>query len=120
MFVNALSSNAGNVLSSSDRATAINQFGGASDTSNTSARALVVRQVTDNQNLSNAESNRAFVLMQYYGYLRRDPNAGQATDYTGYDFWLQKLNFYNGDYNQAQMVLAFISSIEYRQRFGQA
>ena len=79
-----------------------------------------MRQVAENQNLSNAEFNRAFVLMQYFGYLRRDPN-DQAHDvvYTGYDYWLQKLIQFNGDYNQAEMVKAFITSIEYRQRFGQ-
>ena len=118
-FVDALNANAGNVLSSDDRTTAINLFSGASDTSNITARAQAIRQVTDNQNLSSAESNRAFVLMQYFGYLRRDPNSGQDVDYTGYDFWLQKLIQYNGNYNQAEMVKAFITSIEYRQRFGQ-
>jgi thermolysin len=118
-FVDTLNAHAGNVLSSSDRTTAINLFGGASDTSNTTARAQAVRQVAENQNFVTAEFNRAFVLMQYFGYLRRDPNSGADTDYTGYDFWLQKLNFFNGDYNQAEMVKAFITSIEYRQRFGQ-
>jgi hypothetical protein len=118
-FVDALNVNAGNVLSSSDRTTIINLFGGAGDTSNTSARAQAVRQVAENQNLVNAESNRAFVLIQYFGYLRRNPNSGQDVDYSGYDFWLQKLIQFNGDYNAAQMVQAFIDSIEYRQRFGE-
>src|SRR5439155_8055842 len=95
-FVDALNAKAGNVLSSDDRTTAINLFGGASDTSNTSARALAVRQITENQTLSSAEFNRAFVLMQYFGYLRRQPNDQvHDVDYSGYDFWLQKLNFFN-------------------------
>jgi len=38
-------------------------------------------------------------------------------DYTGYDFWLTKLNQFNGNYINAEMVKAFLSSIEYRQRF---
>ncbi len=119
-FVDTLNANAGNVLSSSDRTTIINLFGGAGDTSNTSARAQAVRQVAENQNFVNAEFNRAFVLMQYFGYLRRDPNdQAHDVDYTGYDYWLQKLIQFNGDYNQAEMVKAFITSIEYRQRFGQ-
>ena len=66
----------------------------------------------------NAESNRAFVLMQYIGYLRRNPNDPQDTDYTGYDFWLTKLNQLNGNFVAAEMVKAFITSSEYRQRFG--
>ena len=119
-FVDALNANAGNVLSSTDRANVINLFGGAGDTSNTSARAQAVRQVAENQNLVNAEFNRAFVLMQYFGYLRRDPNSGHDIDYTGYDFWLQKLNQFNGNYQQAEMIPAFINSVEYRQRFGPA
>ena len=80
----------------------------------------MLRAVAEDQDLSNAEFNRAFVLMQYFGYLRRDPNSGQDIDYSGYDFWLQKLIQFNGDYNQAEMVKAFITSVEYRQRFGPA
>jgi hypothetical protein len=56
--------------------------------------------------------------MQYYGYLRRDPNSGQDTDYAGYDFWLTKLNQFKGDFLAAEMVKAFLSSNEYRGRFG--
>jgi hypothetical protein len=73
--------------------------------------------VAEDPDLTAAEFNRAFVLMQYFGYLRRDPNSGQDTDYTGYDFWLTKLNQFNGNYINAEMVKAFISSIEYRNRF---
>jgi len=65
------------------------------------------------------EFNRAFVLMQYFGYLRRDPNSGADANFDGYDFWLNKLNQFNGDYNKAEMVKAFITSGEYRRRFGQ-
>jgi len=56
--------------------------------------------------------------MQYFGYLRRDPNDVQDTDYTGWEFWLTKLNTFNGDYIKAEMAKAFIKSGEYRQRFG--
>jgi hypothetical protein len=68
--------------------------------------------------LNTQEFNRAFVLMQYFGYLRRDPNGGQDADYTGFDFWLTKLNQFNGNFVNAEMVKAFITSTEYRQRFG--
>ena len=81
-----------------------------------------MRAVAEDQDLQSAEFNRAFVLMQYYGYLRRNPNdpPEPTLDYSGYDFWLQKLIQFNGDYNQAEMVKAFITSVEYRQRFGPA
>ncbi len=58
------------------------------------------------------------MLTQYYGYLRRNPNEGQDTDYTGFDFWLTKLNQFGGNFVNAEMVKAFILSGEYRGRFG--
>jgi outer membrane protein assembly factor BamB len=120
VFVDRLNQNAGNVLSASERTAAISLFGGSADTSNTTARAQAVRQVAEDTDLSNAEYNRAFVLAEYFGYLRRNPNDAPETtlDYTGYDFWLTKLNQFNGNYINAEMVKAFLSSIEYRQRFG--
>jgi len=119
-FVDRLNHNAGDVLSSAERTTAINLFGAAGDTSNTRVRAQVVRQVAEDQDLYDAEFNRAFVLAQYFGYLRRNPNdAPESTlDYTGYDFWLRKLNQFNGNYGNADMVKAFLSSGEYRRRVG--
>jgi len=56
--------------------------------------------------------NPAFVQMEYFGYLLRDPDDG------GYAFWLGKLNQF-GNWVDAQMVLSFIKSPEYRSRFGQ-
>jgi hypothetical protein len=117
-FIDRLNQNAGNVLSASEQTTAIGLFGGAADSSNLTARAQTVRQVAEDPDLVASEKNRAFVLAQYFGYLRRDPNSAPDTDYTGYDFWLTKLNQFNGDYINAEMVKAFISSSEYRQRFG--
>jgi len=55
--------------------------------------------------------------MQYFGYLRRDPNTGPDVDYSGYEYWLNKLNQFNGDFVQAEMVKAFIDSKEYQRRF---
>lgn len=68
--------------------------------------------------MAQQEFNRAFVLMQYFGYLRRNPNDAPDSDFTGYDFWLTKLNNFNGNFQNADMVKAFIDSIEYRRRFG--
>lgn len=117
-FVDKLFSNAGVTPLSADRNAAINEFGGAANTSDNAARGRALRRVAENAILSQQEFNRAFVLMQYFGYLRRDPNSGQDADHTGYDFWLTKLNQFNGNYISAEMVKAFLSSIEYRQRFG--
>jgi hypothetical protein len=79
----------------------------------TLTRAGALRQVVENEGFVQAKSNKMFVMMEYFGYLRRDP------DESGYAFWLNKLNQFGGNFEQAEMVKAFIRSGEYRQRFGQ-
>jgi len=112
-FVDTLNANAGNPLSQSERDQLVNGLASGMLT-----RAQVLRTVAEDPDLNTAEFNRAFVLMQYFGYLRRKPNDPQDSDYTGYDFWLGKLNQFNGNFVNAEMVKAFIVSAEYRQRFG--
>ncbi|MFN2453487.1 MAG: Calx-beta domain-containing protein [Pyrinomonadaceae bacterium] len=73
-------------------------------------RGSVVRQIAEDPAFRQAEYNRAFVLMQYFGYLRRDPE----TD--GYNFWLDVLNNRVAN-NYRGMVCAFITSAEYQDRF---
>jgi hypothetical protein len=73
--------------------------------------------VVDNPRLRAQEFNQAFVLMEYFGYLGRDPNAVPDGDYQGYNFWLNKLESFNGDFRQAEMVKAFLVAGEYRGRF---
>jgi len=118
-FVDALFAAAGVTPSSSERTAAINEFGSATVTTDTAARARALRRVAQNAILAQQEFNRAFVLMQYFGYLRRNPNEGPDINFDGYNFWLTKLNQFNGNFVNAEMVKAFISSVEYRQRFGQ-
>jgi hypothetical protein len=112
-FVDRLNANAGNPLSSAERNQLVNDL-----STNAKTLAQVLRAIAEDEDLKNAEFNRAFVLMQYFGYLRRNPDDPQDSDHTGYDFWLTKLNQFNGNYIDAEMVKAFITSIEYRQRFG--
>ena len=38
-------------------------------------------------------------------------------DYSGYDFWLTKLNQFNGNFVNADMVKSFLIAGEYRHRF---
>ena len=117
-FVDQLFTNAGVTPTTSDRQAAINEFGSATNTSDVGARSRALRDVAENSTLNSQEFNRAFVLMQFFGYLRRNPNDPQDIDYTGYEFWLNKLNQFNGNFVAAEMVKAFITSTEYRQRFG--
>ena len=71
---------------------------------------LLVFNTSYGQAFYNQEFDTAFVMMEYLGYLRRNP------DQDGYDFWLAKLRHY-GNWVDAQMVLAFIISPEYESRF---
>jgi hypothetical protein len=76
-------------------------------------RALVVRHAAEASSFVAAEYNKAFVLMEYFGYLRREIDQG------GYDYWLDVLN--NGAAgNYRGMVCAFVTSTEYQLRFSTA
>jgi hypothetical protein len=77
----------------------------------TLSRAGVLEQIANGEVFARARFNEAFVMMEYFGYLRRDPDAG------GYQFWLDKLNQFDGNFEHADMVKAFIDSGEYRARF---
>ena len=114
-FVDRLDNNVGNVLSSSEKSNLVGVLGGSpADPTN---RANVLRQVAENSNLTQRDFNKAFVLMQYFGYLKRNPNDAPDSNFDGYNFWLGKLNQFNGNYIQAEMVKAFIASNEYLNRF---
>jgi hypothetical protein len=117
-FVDALFVKISIVPDAGERTSIINEFGGAGTSADTAARARALRRVAENEALKQAEKNKAFVLMQYFGYMRRNPDDPQDTDHTGYDFWLHKLNEHNGNFVSAEMVKAFIVSGEYRNRFG--
>ncbi len=114
-FVDALYQTAGVTPSSDERAAAIAEYSSAPVTA---ARARIVRRVAENATLRQGEFRRAFVLMEYLGYLRRSPDAAPDADFGGYDFWLGKLNQFNGDFIRSDMIKSFIVSGEYRSRFG--
>lgn len=71
----------------------------------------VVSAMAEDPAFSQAEYNRAFVAMQYWGYLNRDYDLG------GYNFWLDVVNG-RATNNYRAMVCAFITSREYQERFG--
>jgi hypothetical protein len=107
-YVDALNTTSGFHLSLAERDQLIADLSNGSKT-----RAQVLRAVAEDSDFVYWQNNRAFVTMEYFGYLRRDPDPG------GFDGWYNKLNQFNGDYNAAEMVKAFITSLEYRGRFGQ-
>src|SRR3989454_3061085 len=110
-YVDSLNANASGALSSSERDQLVQELSSGAKT-----RAQVLRAVAENAEFTRAHFNRAFVLMQYFGYLRRNPNDAPDSNFDGYNFWLAKLNQFNGNFIDAEMVKAFITSIEYRQR----
>ena len=76
----------------------------------TLTRAQVLRAIVESDEVAAAEFNRAFVAMQYYGYLRRDPESA------GFNAWLNYLAAHPSDFRT--MVNGFVNSTEYRLRFG--
>jgi hypothetical protein len=117
-FVDKLNQNADFVLSQDEHDQLVAQLTGAADV--TAGRAAALRQVAEHSLLRQRELNRAFVQMQYFGYLRRNPDDPQDTDFRGWKFWLDKLNQFNGNFVDAEMVKSFLVSTEYRDRFNSA
>jgi len=74
----------------------------------TRTRATVLRDISESPEVYNKYYNQAFVVMQYFGYLRRDPDAL-------YLFWIQELETTG---NARNMINGFMNSLEYRFRFG--
>jgi hypothetical protein len=107
----------GGALTQSERDDLVAQL---TDPASPTLRAQVLRAVAENGVFNTRQFNKAFVLMQYFGYLRRNPNdpPEAGLDFAGYNFWLGKLNQFNGNFVNAEMVKAFITSGEYEQRFG--
>jgi hypothetical protein len=121
-FVDTLFQTTGIDASATDRAALVTGLNGATETkasvvfkvvdgTTTQAGGALVFNTTYGKAFYDKEFDDAFVFMEYIGYLRRNP------DQAGYEFWLGKLKLY-GNWQDAQMVLAFISSPEYRNRFG--
>jgi uncharacterized protein (TIGR03118 family) len=81
-------------------------------------RAQALRLVAESERFRTNEFSRAFVLMEYFGYLRRNPDDLPDTNLSGFNFWLGKLNQFDGSFIRAELVKAFLISSEYRSRFG--
>jgi hypothetical protein len=91
-----------------DRSNLINVYN--SESGLNQSRAAVLRAATESAAFRQAEYNPAFVLTEYFAYLRRDPEPA------GYAFWLDVLNT-NEAGNYRGMVCGFVTSAEYQRRF---
>lgn len=115
-IVSRMDLNTGGVLTANERSNLVALL--TPDPTDITRRATALRSIADNAQLRSAEFNKAFVLMQYFGYMRRNPDDQPDSDFSGFNFWLGKLNSFGGNFVDAEMVKAFIVSGEFRQRFG--
>jgi hypothetical protein len=126
-YVDSLFANAGVTPTTQERDAAISAFGSGG----TAGQAAALRSVVESGSVYNKLYNPAFVLMQYFGYLRRNPSDPPDNNLSGYQFWLDKLNAATlpGEdardetvairrIRRAEMVRSFLLSAEYRGRFG--
>lgn len=125
-YVDGLFANSEVVLTTAERNAAIAEFGAG----DVDGRANALLSVINSGSVYNRQYNPAIVLMQYIGYLRRNPNEAPDTSYAGYDFWLNKLNQHSlpgedmradsvalGRVKRAEMIKAFLKASEFRERF---
>lgn len=108
-FIDRLENRAGVRLSDDDRRTLVDDMRGGRRSAAQTLRAFVEKQA-----VSDKFFFRGFVAMQYFGYLRRDPEP------EGYNAWVEvmtngKGEIRAGDYRT--MIHGFVNSIEYRNRF---
>jgi hypothetical protein len=117
-FVDKLIQNSGVSFTQGERDQFVGQLSASADVA--AARASVLRQVAEDSRLQQQEKGRAFVLMQYFGYLRRNPSDSPepGLNFGGWRFWLDKLDQSGGNFVSAEMVKAFLTSDEYVKRFG--
>ncbi|HVF45767.1 MAG TPA: PA domain-containing protein [Pyrinomonadaceae bacterium] len=116
-FADSLFANVGVTPTAQERDAAVAAFGAGG----AAGQAAALRSVADSDSVTSKTRNEAFVLMQYFGYLQRDPDAAPEANlnFDGFNFWLGKLEEFRGNFVAAEMVKAFIASDEYRHRFGQ-
>jgi hypothetical protein len=71
-------------------------------------RDQVIRAIAESPEVYQKFFNEAFVVMQYFGFLRRDPDI----------LYLEWIKTMNETGNYRTMIDGFMNSQEYRQRFG--
>ena len=126
-YLDAIYANAGLTPNAAERSAALAAFGSGGE----EGRARALLSVIESTSLLNRYFNTSFVLMQYFGYLRRNPNAPPDNNFIGLDFWLTKLDGFSqpGEdvtdeavairrIRRAEMLRAFLLSSEYVKRFG--
>jgi hypothetical protein len=125
-YVDKLFQNTGATPTTAERNDAITAYG----IGDTAGRVAALKSVIESGSAFNKLYNDSFVLMQFFGYLRRNPDDAPDNNFSGYDFWLAKMNSFTqpgedarneqvavARVQRAEMVKAFVVSGEYRTRF---
>ena len=126
-FADKLFANAGAAPVAAEREAVVAAYG----VGNAQGRAAALTASLDTGAVYNRLYNPGFVLVEYFGFLRRDPEDPPDSDLSGFDFWLGKMDSFTGAgedarlepdafgrIKRAEMVRAFILADEYRKRFG--
>jgi hypothetical protein len=109
-YVEQLLKNAGLNLSETDRAGLVNELSSGYET-----RAGALLKIVRNQQFVEREHRRSFVVLHYFGYLRRNPDDPPDTGLLGVQFWIEDLERMN---DPSRIANAFKESIEYREKRG--
>ncbi len=126
-FADKLFANAGATPAAAEREAVVAVYG----VGNAQGRAAALMASLDTGSVYNRLYNPGFVLVEYFGFLRRDPDDPPDSDLSGFNFWLGKMDSFTGAgedarlerdaferIKRAEMVRAFLVADEYRKRFG--
>ncbi len=102
-YVDGLLNNANAGISASTRQAMIDGLNNSSLT-----RGQVLRQIVESPEVSTKYNHQAYAVMEYFGYLRRQPDS----------FYLQWIAVLDSTNDPRGMVTGFVTSQEYRNRFG--
>ena len=111
-FVDQLLSSAfqsANVDLKNERASLVERFDGTN-----AGKAAILAGIVSQSSIVDAHYNQTFVLLEYFGYLRHDPDENR------FNFWVNALKskpLRDADSARSQ-VCAFLTSSEYQNRFG--
>lgn len=100
-YVDRLVDNAGISIDPAERAAMVAELSNAQET-----RSTVLLKIVQHPGFIEKEKYRSFLLLHYFGYLRRNPDDPPDRDLSGFNFWLRSSD-------PARLSLAFRESPEY-------
>jgi hypothetical protein len=107
-FVDELTANARLTLGPAERAAFTAKLNDG-----TLTRAQFLLAIVTHADFAERESKRSLVLLHYFGYLRRDPDAAPDGNLNGFNFWLREVE---GSGDVGRLPRGFMASGEYQDR----